>query len=124
MPLLGMSSMMVHIVVHITTLVGIHRLFRIGGRSIRIAVGNIGAIVLIVCVRVSVAILRLRGLCPIDRAIQIVGRVARVGVVRRLIIRGIGRTLGLPAPIGGVVRVLRPALTRQEQTRLDNAAAI
>jgi hypothetical protein len=25
---------------------------------------------------------------------------------------------------GGVVRVLRPALTRQEQTRLDNASAI
>jgi hypothetical protein len=36
------------------------------------------------------------------------------------------RVLAMPVELGpgGVVRVLRPALTRQEQTRLDNAAAI
>jgi malate dehydrogenase len=36
------------------------------------------------------------------------------------------RVLAMPVELGpgGVVRVLRPALTRQEQTRLDNASAI
>ena len=36
------------------------------------------------------------------------------------------RALALPVELGrgGVVRVLRPALTRQEQTRLDNASAV
>jgi malate dehydrogenase len=36
------------------------------------------------------------------------------------------RVLAMPVELGrgGIVRVLRPALTRQEQTRLDNAAAI
>jgi len=36
------------------------------------------------------------------------------------------RVLAMPVELGrgGVARVLRPALTRQEQTRLDNASAI
>ena len=36
------------------------------------------------------------------------------------------RVLAMPVELGpgGVVRVLRPTLTRQEQTRLDNASAI
>jgi malate dehydrogenase len=38
----------------------------------------------------------------------------------------LSRVLALPVELGrgGVVRVLRPALSRQEQTRLDNASAI
>jgi hypothetical protein len=38
----------------------------------------------------------------------------------------ITRVLAMPVELGpgGVVRVLRPALTRQEQTRLDNASGI